>query len=204
MNIEVLYKENFPEVGYYTKEENKEEFITNLRYRVEMIIEKYNERKGDEYVANRAKYLIEQLTTYMEKTRNEAQTKYKTQKKIDEYYNKKVAEYVENIGRLDEVPAWVGISFFDFYVEPWSNVSHNCSSISIHDLSNDKLEHCWKFLKDNKYFKKAIGWQFETGSGRPEIRLILPKEIQKEFDNEAKNLGESIDNFYKNTKYWGD
>lgn len=97
------------------------------------------------------------------------------------------------------------ITFFDFDVEPWSNGISNDCILSYDKLDKDALLRCFNRIRDNKYFKNAIGWKLvDHQYSRPQIELILPEDLRKEFDNDSKTLGEAISNFYSNSNYWGD
>ena len=39
---------------------------------------------------------------------------------------------------------------------------------------------------------------------RPHAKLILPDDVQKEYDAAAKSFVEDVTHFYENTTYWGD
>ena len=83
-----------------------------------------------------------------------------------------------------------------------NGISGDCI-IDIKDDMTKNLERCYEAIKDNKYFKNGLGWILEAGS-RPQIKLILPEDIQKEFDDEKDKLTKDIMRFYQNCSYPGD
>jgi len=124
-----------------------------------------------------------------------AEKKWKTEKKRQQYIDEQLANF-------KEPEIWhTNLTYLDFNIEPNNmGISDDCI-IRVANLN--LLSRCFNKIKDNKYFKQAKGWILETGS-RPQIKLILPESVEKKFMQEAKNLADSVYDFYKNTKYFGD
>ena len=107
---------------------------------------------------------------------------------------------------------YYGLSFFDFDVNPGEmGISGDCC-ISYNELTPAKLERCFEAVKNNKYFKKAMGWKLTytasdnsyRSDSRPHIELIVDAETEAQMRKDADDLAESVRNFYKGCTYWGD
>ncbi len=97
------------------------------------------------------------------------------------------------------------ISFFDFDVRPWENgIPHDCI-LSYDRLTEAAMERCWNAINDNLYFKAAKGWKLVDYHGfRPQITLLLDEVMEALFQQDAKDLAASIEEFYKGCTYYGD
>ena len=90
-------------------------------------------------------------------------------------------------------------------------ISDNCV-LSYRDLTPNKLRRCYEAVKDNKYFKKAIGWMLTYESHndsyctcfRPQIKLIVDTETAAQMKKDADDLTASVNKFYEGCTYWGD
>lgn len=117
---------------------------------------------------------------------------------------KDAADEYESISGGDD------ISFFDFDGFP----NENGVSCILHPDDDEKtMRSCFRVFKQSKYFNKAKGWEFtyqtsdkvrKKYSFRPEIKLILDDNTQREFDKEAKDLADYNARFYGNCRYCGD
>jgi hypothetical protein len=58
--------------------------------------------------------------------------------------------------------------------------------------------------QDNKYLNECIGWKIRKECCVYQVVMILPENVQKEWDDAEMTLYRSITNFYKNTTYFGD
>ena len=126
-----------------------------------------------------------------------AEKKWKTEAKRNAYVEQEMTKYVPRTFKF------YGITYFDFHVEPWSNCLSN--TFSIDKVTTKDLGKCYDEIKENKYFKNAIGWILEDHRySRLQIKLILPEEYEKMWKTDMENLGKAIGEFYKNTKYFGD
>lgn len=87
-------------------------------------------------------------------------------------------------------------------IEPWNNGG----SIYIHtdDRMYDDLALVYDKSVNNKYFKACLGWDIRVTQFSHEIKLILTKEMQDEWADDEYKLCKAINDFYKNTTYWGD
>lgn len=171
--------------------------------------EKYN----DLYVPEWVNAQVENFNRYIKDVKHKAEIyatkKWKTEKKRTEYINLMIKTAREKY----KPNKWYDhLSFFDFDVNPGDNgISGNCC-LSYNNLTFNALARCFNEIKDNKYFKLASGWKLSyehdekscRSSFRPQIKLIVSKEVEDQMIKDAKTLEESICNFYKNCRYFGD
>jgi hypothetical protein len=161
--------------------------------------------------------------------RNEEVERETTERNLTRFYNeaeKLFAKFKRESTRKRKTEAYVdemmatkntfwklrGLTFFDIDCEPGKNGISSSCCISV-DKMMSILPNTFEYLKDNKYFNGAIGWKlgYEGSynderfcSGRPEIYLTLPVELEIQYKAEAKALADDIMNFYATTRYCGD
>ena len=171
--------------------------------------EKYNELYIPEWEAWKLKSFEDQMKWTHKHAVEYAEKKWKTERKRNEYIEKTVNEARKEY-KISNY--YDDLSFFDFDVNPGRNgLSGNCC-ISYDKLTPSKLEKCFEEVKDNKYFKKATGWQLTYEAyensyrvlGRPEIKLIVDDETAAAMKKDADDLAEIIRKFYEGCTYWGD
>lgn len=92
-------------------------------------------------------------------------------------------------------------TYADWSIRPWEN--GGCISISVKDLTDEFLGSIYDRSADNKYFRGCTGWEI-VEKGRTYFKLILPDELQAEWDADEKKLSDAISRFYAGTNYWGD
>ena len=179
------------------KDLTKDEFVKLMKEDLEIAYQKHYDifypiefARHQNWINNHKKYLLKEATKYAEK-------KWKTENRRQEYINNVISNFE------DKEFSFNNITFFDFDVNPGSNaISDNCI-IRYNELK--KLNNCFEEVKDNKYFKSAIGWNLVDYHGfRPQIELILPEEMENSYKEEEKLLEKAISNFYSNTTYFGD
>jgi len=141
----------------------------------------------------------EQHREYVEKRAWEfANRKWKTEKRR--------LKYVEDeLAKLTSTPyTFRPVSYFDFKLNPHENYISGSCCLNV-DSSEEKLERCYDMIKDNKYFLSATGWELiEERSFRPQIKLIMPDEMNEMYRKEEEGLAEAISRFYAGSNYWGD
>ena len=187
----------------------EEEFVKRMFSDILEAEEKYNDLYIPEWEARKVKNFEDKIAWVKKKSTAFAEKKWKTEKKrityIESEINKARKEY-----KFDTF--YHGLSFFDFKVEPGQmGISGNCI-ISIKELTFDKLKKCFAEIKDNHYFKKAIGWEltYETLDNlyqvcfRPQIKLIVDEETATQMKKNEDDLTVSVNQFYKGCTYWGD
>lgn len=166
-----------------------------------------------EYVRLYGAEIVHSTLTCCESLREEAkvyaEAKWKTRKRRDAFMEKTEYAIKDYYNKLTERPC--SLSYFDFKV---CSSTNSISSVCILDIdaSSENLKNCFNEIKNNKYFQVAKGWslQYEApddsyrSAFRPQIKLILDKEHEMMFNNEAKKLCQDIEDFYKETKYYGD
>lgn len=171
--------------------------------------EKYNDLYIPEWEAAKLKNFFDRLECARKRATNFAEKKWKTEKKRTAYIESEVAK-ARNDYKMSDF--YYSLSFFDFDVNPGEmGISGDCC-ISYKELTPAKLERCFEAIKNNKYFKKAMGWKltytasdnsYRSGS-RPHIKLIVDAETEAQMKKDADDLTESVCNFYKGCTYWGD
>lgn len=85
-------------------------------------------------------------------------------------------------------------------LKPWDN---GCHIVRL----DRNLECVFGYLYDeaikNKYFLQCTGWSIVEGSST-EFKFHLSEELQKEWKEDERKLGEAINRFYSGSNYWGD
>lgn len=141
----------------------------------------------------------EQHLEYVEKRAREyACKKWKTDKRRDQYVLDVLVKEKKNVFEFRPV------SYFDFKLNPSCNyISDSC--ILRVNTTEEKLGYCFDEICDNKYFLSAIGWELiEERYSRPQIKLIMPKEMNEMYRKEKEGLANAIASFYADSNYWGD
>ena len=187
----------------------EEEFVKRMFSDILEAEEKYNDLYIPEWESRKVKNFEDKIAWVKKKATAFAKKKWKTEKKridyIESEINKAHKEY-----KFDTF--YYGLSFFDFNVEPGQmGISGNCI-ISIKELTFDKLKKCFAEIKDNRYFKKATGWEltYETLDNsyqvcfRPQIKLIVDEETVAQMKKDEDDLTVSVNQFYKGCTHWGD
>lgn len=200
----IILKRETP-LSLYVSPEKVEWFIKALRLDFQNATKKYEEMERPKYTINLTENFFNQYNELKEKIEKKAETLYKRKSFQDKYikdelYNKimKFATEVKDNWKNKE------LTYFDFNCFPFRQGIDEYCIIRKGRLDDESLMKCWEIVVKSKYFQKANGWQFVYYDSRPQIELILPKELQKEYDNDKRILSDAINNFYKNTNYWGD
>lgn len=192
------------EVKNLTKDEfvtKMSEDITNAINTYQVMCDEYN-KVAEVEITNRN---LERFYDEAEKLFNEFKRESTRQRKRDAYVNEKMSIY----NRFHKLS---GISYFDLNCEPGKNGLSGSCCISFNNMM-DILPRTFEYLKDNKYFKGALGWKlgydessFHKGfcSTRPQIYLTLPVELEIQFKVEALKLAQEITNFYGTARYCSD
>lgn len=181
---------------------SKEEFIKMAIEDVEVAKVEYR-KWSEEVTEQRYKEDCEEYAKRREqRILDITNTSYKKYKR--EFYRQRWVE--QEIAKLPETLArgyWhVGHDLTDIRwdLKPWDNGAHDI------DLKRD-LEYVFGYLYDeaikNKYFLQCTGWSIVEDFST-EFKFHLSEELQKEWKEDERKLGEAISRFYANTKYWGD
>jgi len=186
-----------------------EEFISAMFADFLEAQDKYNELYIPEWEARKVKNFENHIACVLKHATKVAEKKWKTEKRRNAYIESEVKKARKEY-KFDSF--YYDLSFFDFNVTPGEmGLSGNCC-ISYRDLTPEALRRCFNEIKDNKYFKKALGWKltYEASNNsyqvsfRPQIKLIVDKETENQMENDEKRLTESVCKFYENCNYWGD
>ena len=171
--------------------------------------EKYDDLYIPEWEAWKVKNFFDKIKWTTNWAKKQAEKRWKTEKKRNAFIAQEV-EKVRNEWAPDNF--YYSLSFFDFKVNPGEMGIPGDCVISYRDLTPEKLIKCFNKVKDNKYFKKAIGWKLTykadgdsyRSAFRPQIKLIVDPETEAQMKKDAEDLATSVNNFYKNCHYWGD
>ena len=178
----------------------KEDFQTALEeYR--KVVEPYNE---------------ESKKTYMDRMLADAvkfaETKWKTNKKREEYIEKVKATTTQNI----EKGYYLGRKKVDgifFDLKPDASMGIRSECVINKESSDRDLKIAFEEMQKSKFFKKGTGWAFKywasskddlSYSLRPYIDILLDESTRAEQKRDERNLSAAVDDFYSNTTYWGD
>lgn len=163
------------------------------------------EEKWEDSVDKRAAEVRDRAYKY-------AHAKWVRESRISSYIETEVGkEYWKNC------PEYYVISYFDFdYSFGTSNAVRSFSKSNIDNFNKTVFASLYKEITSNSYYKKffdaATGWVFECEVeedsyryiGRPEIRFILPEELEEEIKANDKKLSDDINEFYRTCRYCGD
>lgn len=126
----------------------------------------------------------------------EVNARYKRQSTRDKYYTIRCAEWREN-------NRWgyhmIPMSSVAWSMKPWEN--GGCYHISFAYDIEDTISSLYDSHSDNKYLKGCKGWYIGHDQY---IHLILPEELQAEWEADEKKLSDAINRFYAGSNYWGD
>lgn len=181
---------------------NKEEFIKMAIEDVEVAKVEYR-KWSEEVTEQRYKEDCEEYTKRREqRILDITNTSYKKYKR--EFYRQRWVE--QEIAKLPETLArgyWhVGRDLTDIRwdLKPWDNGAHHI------DIRRD-LEYIFGYLYDeaikNKYFLQCTGWSIVEDFST-EFKFHLSEELQNEWKEDERKLGEAINRFYAGSNYWGD
>ena len=188
---------------------NKEQAVHQIMWAVSLADSIYAEQarayNAEEEIKARERAII--------RLRAAADKKYKRQSNRDKYFEKELAAW-------EALPTYrkfwshkETIYFVDYQFDPRAiGIPSTC--IVNTDAAQDAYERMYEDVKDNKYFKQATGLsivitidtdeKYIKSHFRPHAKLILPEDVQQEYDAAAKSLVEDVTHFYENTTYWGD
>jgi hypothetical protein len=126
----------------------------------------------------------------------EVNARYKRQSTRNKYYTIRCAEWRErNRWGYHMIP----MSSVAWSMKPWEN--GGCYHISFAYDMEDAISSLYDSHSDNKYLKGCKGWYIGYDQY---IHLILPEELQTEWEADEKKLSDEICRFYRGTTYWGD
>lgn len=195
----------------------RKEFINALITDAKEAIKSYNDN-----VYSRAIEIFNNThTEYVNKEREKVITKaiafanktWKTEKRRNKYIEDELSKFNAKYEK-PYIPTIPALGFFDMNGDCGTTIGNRNKCILYEEAFNypDAIGECYDILVNRNYFKKAIGWQFKykgrtntyTSSFRPTIELLFNEETTKEIEAAQDSLNNSVDNFYKNSKYFGD
>ena len=178
---------------------SKDEFVRMMSEDLHNAVIEYDNYWKPIYAERCKKYIEDSRSSALKRATTYAEKKWKTECKRKEYIDNEMSKFTVHELWYDK------LTFFDFDVEPRKNGISGSCCLHCNNISNSQLEKCFDEIKNNKYFKQALGWILEDHHNfRPQIILILPKNVQEEFDNDEKKLADDIARFYQGCRYWGD
>lgn len=187
---------------------SKEQFVQKMAEDIRIASESYDDLITPELIKRKDNFITNMTNTLS----REAQKRYKRisnqEKYIKENLEKEITKY--NSWRKES------LSFADFDIEYGKNGISCALILSFDEVLKGNiigLEKCFDYIQKNKFWQGALGWKIEyecwnldtmINSGRPQITLILPEELQNEADKLEKGLADDIARFYSGSNYWGD
>lgn len=122
--------------------------------------------------------------------------RYKKQSTIDKHVTDDMLEWVEKNQWKSKPREMKSVAWS---IKPWEN--GGCYIISIDANLKERLGKIYDDHVDNKYFKACTGWYIDDNEY---VKLVLSEEMQAEWKEDERKLGEAISRFYAGTTYWGD
>lgn len=148
----------------------------------------YNERKWNEAVARKRNELTEMLNA-----------KYKREDTRKRHFDRLMNEWLN-------VNKWF-YKAYDIRSLRWDLHPESQSGSTYFDLDERIYAQLGAFYdnnRDNKYLNECLGWQIRKERCVYQVVMILPENVQKEWNDAEMALYRSITEFYKDTTYWGD
>lgn len=180
----------------------EDEFKSTLKDDFYKALEEYRPIAAKINARNRQQVLdraIKNATDYANK-------KWKTDKRRQEYIDNAIANIDASI-RYIEDPESI---YFDF--NPGGGKT-STQSISVRNIDDRTLHQIYEDAIKDKYFKRGIGWAFKYETrdpeyphitSRPRVDILLNESDSAERKRDEQELIKAVNDFYKNTKYWGD
>lgn len=157
----------------------------------------------------------------------EENKKYDKQSYEDElaWQKKKFTEYAEKKWKTDKRrQQYIETAMKNLKLQPRESKITFVDVNSVHpgpmsfkpQIDYDNLEEntarSYESIKNSDIFREASGWKIKYEapnntmrmSFRPYVYFIVSDNKRKELEDEEKRLADSIRDFYKDTKYWGD
>ena len=125
--------------------------------------------------------------------------RYKKATTIDKYVNAEMTKWIEkNRWRYKAYD----LNSIKFSIKPWEN--GGCYYVYIDKIMEEYLGKMWDMHINNKYLHGCIGWAIVFDKWEHYLDLTLPEELEAEWKEDERKLGEEISRFYRGTTYWGD
>ena len=166
--------------------------------------------------------------TYFEMTSKDAEARYERDKKLyldkrekdiaqiieasykkytKEFYRKRwVEKQLEKFPEEYKRNFWhepKELTYIDWSMKPWENGTSCISFDRGEEQVRKFFERVFEADFNNKYFSQCMGWEIVVNY-RPSVKLILSEELEAQWKEDERKLGEAISRFYRGSKYWGD
>lgn len=200
---------------------SREDFIAMVMEDMQAAEKQYAEVVVTKMIDNRLKNINDAHDSTLAKATERAQafaeSKWKTERYRNAYVLKSIANFLETeqaqINRVKNMKE--KLDFFDFDPNCGTYQGINCRCILHTDADAETVSACFDVMQNSEYFKVATGWELtymKSGSSlrsgfRPQIKLILPVEVQEEATKSAESLARAISDYYaskKSGEYCGD
>lgn len=162
------------------------------------IQEEYENKKNKDYEQQKAKAL-EDIEVYVNK-------RFKKQESKNAWREKLLNKWETNYKFFGTKYPLTAVSW---KINPWDK---HYNLIEYERINCFNTTYLYEQLKNNKFFKAAIGWnivikctEFSFQSiGYPHIVLQLPESFQKLWNDEEDKFNKNMDKFLSTVKYHGD
>ena len=125
--------------------------------------------------------------------------RYKKRSTIDKHVAEELTEWTEkNRWRYK----FYGMGSLKFSISPWQN--GGCFYIHIDRDMIEYIGKMWDMHLDNKYLCGCTGWFIVVDGYSQYLELILPNELEAQWKEDERKLGEAIGRFYAGSNYLGD
>lgn len=167
----------------------------------------------EEYTALYTPYEEEKKRKFIEReteaARKYAEQKYKRESNRKKYVETAMSNIEEKWKRFSQDPKKI---FFDIVPNPYQ--MGTSYEETLHYGADKKfLKKTYDILKDNKYFRKGIGWAFKyetwgkespVFASRPYVDILMKESDKAEQKREKEMHSKAIEDFYSDSNYWGD
>ena len=135
----------------------------------------------------------------MQSIKDELVKKYKRQSTRDKYAMEMFEKWVENNQWRYK---FHDLNSIKFSIKPWEN--GGCYYVYIDKTMQDYLGKMWDMHINNKYLHGCTGWCVVIDKYNHYLKLELSEELESQWKEDERKLGEAISRFYRGTNYWGD
>jgi hypothetical protein len=134
-----------------------------------------------------------------EEIKEELVKKYKRQSTRDKYAMPMLEKWIEDNQWKYKFHA---LNAIKFSIKPWEN--GGCYYVYIDKTMHDYRGKMWDMHINNKYLHGCTGWCVVFDKYDHYLKLELSEELEAQWEEDERKLGEAISRFYKGSNYWGD
>lgn len=184
---------------------DEETFIKEMMADIKEAVEEYTALYTP-YEEEKKRKFIERET---EAARKYAEQKYKRESNRKKYVETAMANIEEKWKRFSRDPKKI---FFDIVPNPYQ-MGTSYEETLYYGADKKFLKKTYDTLKDNKYFRKGIGWAFKyetwgkespVFASRPYVDILMKESDKAEQKREKEMHNKAIEDFYSDSNYWGD